>query len=159
MTKIPQILLVDDDPNLRKTLSDILKIKGYAVIAATDGASGITQAQQAAVNVALIDLKLPDMSGIEVMERIKANSPGTEAIILTGHASLESAVEATNKGAFSYLLKPYEIEDLLIHIRHAIARQRDQEEIRRLASFPTLDPNPLIELSLSGDVTYSISLS
>jgi putative nucleotidyltransferase with HDIG domain len=155
MAKIPQILLVDDDPNLRKTLSDILRLKGYAVFAAADGAAGIAQAQQTAVNVALLDLKLPDMSGIEVMERIKAGSPGTEAIILTGYASLETAVEATNKGAFSYVLKPYEIEDLLQHIRHAVARQQDQEEIRRLASFTRLDPNPVIELSLAGEVTYA----
>ncbi|HET7831832.1 MAG TPA: HD domain-containing phosphohydrolase [Gallionella sp.] len=155
MAKIPQLLIIDDDPNLRKTLSDILKIKGYAVVTAADGKGGIAQAQQSAANVALIDLKLPDMSGIEVMEKIKANSPFTEAIILTGYASLDTAVAATNKGAFSYLLKPYEIEDLLLHISHAVARQRDQEEIRRLASFPKLNPNPVVELTLSGEVTYA----
>ncbi len=154
MAKIPQILIVDDDPNLRKTLSDILKIKGFAVITAADGKEGIAQAQRTAVNVVLIDLKLPDMSGIEVMKEIKVNSPFTETIILTGYASLDTAVAATNEGAFSYLLKPYEIEDLLLHISHAVAKQRDQEEIRRLASFPKLNPNPVIELTLSGEVTY-----
>lgn len=100
MENIARILVIDDDPNVRKTLSGILHIKGYEVASAESGAAGMAEAQGAFVNVALIDLKLPDMSGIEVMEKIKADSPLTEAIILTGHASLDTAVEATNKGAF-----------------------------------------------------------
>jgi len=127
MRNNPRILVVDDDANLRKTLSDILKIKGYGVVAAGSGAEGIAEAERTVVNVALIDLKLPDMSGIEVMEKIKASSPLTEAIILTGHASLDTAVEATNKGAFSYLLKPYEIDKLLRHIHRALDRQQTQQ--------------------------------
>ena len=150
-----QVLVVDDDANLRKTLSDILKVKGYAVVSAANGAEAIAEAQRVAVNIALIDLMLPDMSGIEVMERIKSASPYTEAIILTGHASLTTAIEATTKGAFSYLLKPYEIENLLLHIHHALNRQQAQEEIRRLASFPRLNPQPVIEITSSGEVTYA----
>ena len=149
-----KILVVDDDPNLRKTLSDILRIKGYEVVAAGTGAEGIAAAARALVNVALIDLKLPDMSGIEVMERIKLATPLTEAIILTGHAALETAIEATNKGAFSYLLKPYEIDDLLLHIRHAVDRQHGQQEILRLASFPRMNPNPVLEVNAAGEITY-----
>lgn len=155
MKNIPGILVVDDDANLRKTLSDILRLKNYKVVAADTGAEGVAEAKRAFVNVALIDLKLPDMSGIEVMERIKTASPNTEAIILTGHASLTTAIESVNKGAYSYLLKPYEIENLLLHIRHALGRQQAQEEIRRLASFPMLNPQPVIELALSGEVTYT----
>ena len=155
MKNNPKILVVDDDANLRKTLADILRIKGYAVTAAANGAEAIAEAQRAAVNVALIDLMLPDMSGIEVMEQIKTGSPHTEAIILTGHASLTTAIEATAKGAFSYLLKPYEIEDLLLHIHHALDRQQAQEEIRRLASFPRLNPQPVIEITASCEVTYA----
>ena len=74
--------------------------------------------------VVLIDLMLPDMSGIDVMTKIRAAAPYTEAIILTGHASLDSAVEAINEGAFSYLLKPYDIEKLLRHIRRALDRRK-----------------------------------
>jgi len=154
MKNNPKVLVVDDDPSLRKTLSDILRVKGYEVAAAGTGAEGVAEAERAFVNVALIDLKLPDISGIEVMGRIKLATPLTEAIILTGHAALETAIEATNKGAFSYLLKPYEIDDLLLHIRHAIERQQGQQEILRLASFPRLNPDPVIELDSSGKVTY-----
>lgn len=150
----PVILVVDDDAHLRKTLSDILQLKGYEVVAAGSGAEGIEEAKRAFASVALIDLKLPDISGIEVMERIKAASPLTEAIILTGHAAMETAIEATNKGAFSYLLKPYKIDDLLLHIRHAVDRQQGQQEILRLASFPRMNPNPILEADAAGELTY-----
>ncbi|MDD5036889.1 MAG: response regulator [Methylococcaceae bacterium] len=150
----PRILVVDDDQNLRKTLTDILRLKGYELAVAKDGEEGIAQARQTFFNLALIDLKLPDMSGLEVMGRIKTITPMTEAIILTGYASLDSAIEATNKGAFSYLLKPYQVEDLLLHIRHGIDRQKAQEEILRLASHPRLNPNAVIALDLGGEVVY-----
>jgi len=154
MENIAKILVIDDDPNVRKTLSDILRIKGYEVSSAESGTAGIAEAQQGSANVVLIDLKLPDMSGIEVMEKIKTDSPLTEAIILTGHASLDTAVEATNKGAFSYLLKPYEVDKLLRHIHRALEQQQNQQEILRLASFPRMNPNPVIEVNAAGELTY-----
>ena len=154
MKKSARILIIDDDPNLRRTLSDILKIKGYEVATAEDGVGGIAEANRAVVNVALIDLKLPDMSGIEVMGQIKSGSPFTEAIVLTGYAALDTAVEAMNKGAFSYLLKPYQIDDLLLAVRHAVDRQQAQQEILRLSSFPQLSPNPIIEIDAAGEITY-----
>lgn len=154
MHKTPKLLVIDDDPNLRKTLADILRTKGYEVAVAADGAAGILQSQCDFVSVALIDLKLPDMSGLTVMSEIKTRSPLTEAIILTGHAAMESAIAATNQGAFSYLLKPYNIENLLQHIRLAVERQQGQQEILRLASFPRMNPSPLIELDTAGVLTY-----
>jgi len=154
MNNNPRILVVDDDANLRKTLTDILRLKGYEVAATETGAEGIAEAERAFVNVALIDLKLPDMTGIEVIGRIKLATPLTESIILTGHASLDTAVEATNKGVFSYMLKPYEIDDLLQHIHRALDRQQAQQEILRLASFPRMNPNPVIEVNAAGEVTY-----
>jgi diguanylate cyclase (GGDEF)-like protein/PAS domain S-box-containing protein len=154
MKTAARILIIDDDPHARKTLCDVLRVKGYDVVAAKNGAEGIAEAQRGFVNLALVDLMMPDMSGIEVMERIKAASALTEAIILTGNASLGTAIEATNKGAFSYLLKPYQMEDLLLHVRRGIERERAQEEILRLASHPRLDPNPVIEVGRGGQVTY-----
>ncbi len=149
-----KILVIDDDPGVRKTLCDILRIKGYEVASAENGAAGIAEARRIAANAVLIDLMLPDMSGIEVMEKIRAGSPLAEAIILTGHASLDTAVEAINKGAFSYLLKPYDIEKLLRHISRALERQRVQQEILRLASFPSMNPNPVLEVNAAGELTY-----
>jgi len=123
------ILIIDDDPSLRKTLADILKFKGYATLAAKDGAEGLACMQENTVALALIDLGLPDISGFDVLSRIKADHPSTAVIILTGNATVESAIEATNRGAFSYLVKPYEIEQLMLQIKRAIEKQQaDQEQ-------------------------------
>ncbi len=126
-----KILIIDDDPNLRKTLSDILKAKGYEAFAARDGSEGLAMVKGDAFNLMLIDLKLPDMRGLEVLERVKAGSPSTEAIIITGHATLESAIESTNKGAFSFIQKPYDIDQLLLHIRRAVEKQKAGDALRR----------------------------
>jgi two-component system cell cycle response regulator len=124
-----QILIIDDDPGLRKTLADILTANGYETAAAKDGREGLELLNRYSVNLALIDLGLPDISGIDLLERIKAGSPFTEAIVLTGNATLDSAIEATNRGAFSYIVKPYEPEQLLLHIRRAFEKQRAEENI------------------------------
>jgi diguanylate cyclase (GGDEF)-like protein len=149
-----KILVVDDDPNLRKTLADILRVKGYETAIAGTGTEAIAAAGKGGVSLALIDLMLPDMSGLEVMARIKAISPLTEVIILTGHASMDTAIKATWQGAFSYLLKPYNMDELLRVIRHGVERQQAKEEILRLASFPRLHPCPVIELDPAGEVSY-----
>ena len=125
------ILIVDDDPNLRKTLSDILRAKGYEAFAAKDGGEGLAMIKDHIFDIVLIDLKLPDMSGLEVLVKVKADHPHMEAIILTGNATLDSAIEATNKGVFSYLQKPYEIDQLMLQVRHAIEKQQAEEKIRQ----------------------------
>ncbi len=149
-----KILVVDDDPNLRKTITDILRVKGYATVIASTGAEGLAAAEKMDISLALIDLVLPDMPGLEIMARIKAISPLTEAIILTGNATMDTAIEATRQGAFSYLVKPYQMDDLLRNIKHGVERQQARKEILRLASFPRLDPSPVIELDSTGEVSY-----
>ncbi len=126
-----KILIIDDDLNIRKTLSDILKMKGYEVFTSVNGADGLDLIKRSPVNLAVVDLGLPDMSGLEVLNRIREGYSFIETIILTGNASLDSAIEATNKGAFSYLLKPYEPEVLLLHITRAIEKQQARETITR----------------------------
>lgn len=133
MNKQPKLLVVDDDQNLRKTLSDILRVKGYNIIAAGSGAEAVTALEGEQFSLAIIDLKLPDMSGLDLLERLKALSPLTEAIILTGNATLDTAIEATRRGAFCYILKPYQIDDLLMSIRHGVDRKQAQMKIRRLS--------------------------
>jgi len=149
-----KILVVDDDPNLRKTLADILRVKGYETSLAGTGAEAIAAMEKGGISLALIDLMLPDMGGLDIMARIKAISPMTEAIILTGHASMDTAIEATRQGAFSYLLKPYKMDDLFRDISHGVERRQAKEEIIRLASFPRLNPIPVIELDAAGEVSY-----
>lgn len=129
-TDKPSILIIDDDTNLRKTLTDILRAKGYETLAAKDGTEGLSLLRQHTVHLALVDLRLPDISGLEILSTIRAAHPHTEAIILTGNASLDSAIEATNKGAFSYLQKPYDMDQLMLHIRRAIEKQQTERLIR-----------------------------
>jgi len=126
-----KILIIDDDPNIRKTLSDILKVKGYEPSTAENGTNGLDLLKQFPVNLAIIDLGLPDIPGLEVLNRVKTDCPFIETIILTGNASLDSAIEATNKGAFSYLLKPYDIDQLMLHIKRGLEKQQAQKTIAK----------------------------
>ncbi|MBN1573896.1 MAG: PAS domain S-box protein [Deltaproteobacteria bacterium] len=130
MEKTVKILIVDDDPKLRKTLSDILKVKGYTTIDVANGKTALNKAESEAPSVALIDLKLTDISGIEVMKGIKKLSPETECIILTGYSSRETAVEAVNLGAFNYMDKPYDMEKLLLIIQRAVEKGESEKALR-----------------------------
>ena len=125
------ILIIDNDSHLRKTLADILKVNGYSALAAGNGAEGLALLEANAVDLALIDLGLPDISGLDLLSRVGAEHPPTAAIVLTGNATLESAIEATNRGAFSYLVKPYEIGQLMLQIRRAIEKQQAETALRK----------------------------
>ncbi len=115
----PTILIVDDDASLSKTLCDILRAEGYAPVAAGEGETALGRVEEEKPLVAVVDLRLPDMDGLRVMEEIKKRSPGTECIVLTGYASQASAIEAINLGAYSYVQKPYDVQQLLVTIRRA----------------------------------------
>ncbi len=117
-----RILIVDDDVSLRKTLSDILKVKGFAPVACETGKEALERITQEEIIIALIDLQLADISGLEVVRGIKERSPQTECILLTGHASQATAIEAVNLGAYSYFQKPYDLDQLLLSIRHAVEK-------------------------------------
>ena len=130
-TEQSKILIVEDDPALGKTLSDVLNAKGYMPTAVPRGEEGIKAAKEDNFSLALIDLKLPDMSGIDVLKALKKETPRTEVIISTAYASLDSSMEAVNLGAFSYLQKPYAIERLLLDIRRALERKRAEEALQK----------------------------
>jgi len=115
----PTVLIVDDDVSLSKTLSDILRAEGYAPVTAGEGETALGRVEEEKPLVAVIDLRLPDMDGLRVMEEIKKRSPCTECIVLTGYASQASAIEAINLGAYSYVQKPYDVQQLLVTIRRA----------------------------------------
>jgi DNA-binding NtrC family response regulator len=126
------ILLIEDNAGQRKTLLDILNAKGYETFAAADGAEGLSFLQNHPVDLVLTDLGLPDMSGIDILREVKAGYPDIQLIILTGSATFDSAVDATNLGAFSYLLKPYDIELLLLNIQRANEKRQAEEDRERL---------------------------
>ncbi len=130
MDKRNNIIILDDDRMLRKTLVDILSARGYRPLEAARGKVALAQLKEENPAVVLIDQKLEDMPGLKVLEEIKKLSPSTECIMLTGYASQASAIEAINLGAYSYIPKPYDMEQLLITISRALEKQETEEAIR-----------------------------
>ena len=126
-----RVLVVDDDPGLRKSLSDILRVKGHAPGAVDSGKTALERIKDEIPAVAVIDLRLEDMSGLEVMREIKKRYPSTECIVLTGHASQASAIEAVNLGAYGYMQKPCDVEQLVLTIRRAIEKREAEEALRK----------------------------
>ena len=118
------ILIVDDDRNFQKTLKDILKTKEYALFQAFSGKEALEISNRESIALIITDLKLPDNSGLEILQSIKEKSPNTEFIIMTGYASQKTAIQAINIGAFAYFEKPYDINQLLLSIQQALEKQQ-----------------------------------
>lgn len=125
-----RILIVDDDPNLRRTLKDILHFKGFEPLTASGGREAVAIAARESPAVALIDLRLEDMPGLEVLRRIKEHNDAIACIVLTGHASQRTAIDAVNLGAYSYVQKPYDVDQLLLTIRRASEKREADEALR-----------------------------
>jgi len=151
-----RVLVVDDDADLRKTLSDVLELKGYEPVGAATGRAALTRVKEVVVAVAVIDLRLEDMSGLDVLREIKRSSLDTECIVLTGYASQESAIAAVNLGAYSYVQKPYDMELLLLTIRRAVEKRKAEEERRESeqfnASLLNSAPHPMLVLTPDSSV-------
>jgi PAS domain S-box-containing protein len=128
--RLPRILLVDDDPNLLVVIGDILKAKGFEHVTVLTGGEALTQMEEQPIDVALIDLRLEDMSGLEVLRGIKARSPETECILLTGHASQNSAIEAIQMGAYGFFQKPVEMDQVLLSIQRALEKRQSAQDLR-----------------------------
>lgn len=125
-----KILIVEDNLNQSKSLSDIIRVNGYKPEIAVSAGETLSKMGTETPVVALIDLKLGNESGLEVIRAIKERSPHTECIVLTGHVSQSSAIEAIDLGAYSYLQKPYEMDQLLLTIERAIEKQLTEKAKR-----------------------------
>lgn len=121
-----RILLVDDEEDLVTFLSHRLLKRGYTVTATTSGPDAVDAVKKQKFDVVILDLKMPHMDGIEVLQVLKEDQPYLEAIMLTGHGSHESALEAGRLDAFRYLIKPYDFDELLVMIQEAYAHKRKQ---------------------------------
>jgi two-component system response regulator GlrR len=130
-----KILVVDDDSNFLKLIRMRLELAGYEVASALNEDEAIALAKEEIFAVSIVDLKLVRKDGISLMEEMHSLNPNMPVIILTAHGSIESAVEATKKGAFNYLNKPFNPEELLFQIERAIENQRLVSEVRRLEEF------------------------
>lgn len=123
------ILIVEDDASIRETLSTILQQKGYNTDTAKNGKEAIQKSKAKFFNLALLDIKLPDMEGTKLLKVIHENTPKMVKIMVTGYPSLENAVEALNHGADAYIIKPVKPEKLLALIEEKLEKQREAEKM------------------------------
>jgi len=123
------ILIVEDDASIRETLSTILQQKGYNTDTAKNGQEAIQKSQTKFFNMALLDIKLPDIEGTKLLTTMHENLPKMIKIMITGYPSLENAVEALNQGADAYIIKPVKPEKLLALIEEKLEKQREAEKM------------------------------
>jgi DNA-binding NtrC family response regulator len=128
MDQTARILVIDDDENIRKVLVAILEDEGYQVESAGTAKDGIEKTKKNFYNVALIDIRLPDMEGIELLTKIKDTTPKMRKIIITGYPTLQNAVDAVNKGANAYILKPFDVDKVLQTIQEQLKKQSEEKK-------------------------------
>ena len=126
-----RILIVDDDEGICRSLMLIFETKGYETETARTGKEAIEKAQGRFFNVALLDIRLPDMEGVELLAPLKEMHPDMALILVTGYASLETAVQALNEGASAYITKPLNLDEVLANVREALEKQRLIKEKRQ----------------------------
>ncbi|QEC44160.1 sigma-54-dependent transcriptional regulator [Pseudobacter ginsenosidimutans] len=113
------ILIIDDEKAIRKTLSEILSYEGYKIEEASDGEEGLKKFKERTFDVVLCDIKMPKLDGIEFLDKAREVNPDVPVIMISGHGTIETAVEAVKKGAYDYIAKPPDLNRLLITIRNA----------------------------------------
>lgn len=134
-----KILVVDDDLNILKVLRMRLESGGYTVVTASESQKAKGKILEENFDLALLDLKLSETDGIDLMKDLREVDPDLPVIILTAHGTIESAVEAMKEGAYSYVTKPFDYRDLLVQIRHGIETSRLSREVKRLQSLVRAD--------------------
>ncbi len=121
-----RILIVDDDENILRVEAAILKDKGYEVETAATGTEAIEKTERLHFDLMLVDIRLPDMEGTEVITRVHDTTPKIRKVMVTGYPSLQNAVAAVNNGADAYVMKPFDVEQMLKTVRKQLDLQ-DQE--------------------------------
>lgn len=128
------VLVVDDEKKLAMYLAKRLRAEGYEAEAVFDAASARAKMSELYPEVVLLDLRLPDADGSKLMEELRKEHPQAEFIIITGYGSIRSAMEAARKGAFDYLTKPFEPDDMVVSVRNALHSRSLDDEVRKLRS-------------------------
>jgi two-component system, NtrC family, response regulator len=131
------ILIVDDEKNYPLILSAILEDEGYETLAANSGSEALEKLSSSDVDLVLTDMKMPSMDGIELLEKIKTIDSELPVIMMTAYGTVEKAVEAMQKGAYNYILKPFDNDSLVLYVNKAIAMYRVIKENRRLRNAVT----------------------
>lgn len=128
-----RVLLVDDETEFVDVLAERLESRGFEVLKAYDGADALAKIEDKPLDIVVLDVQMPGWGGVDTLREIKQRKPLIEVIMLTGHATVASAVQGMKLGAFDYLMKPTEMKDLVEKILKAYKRKAEQEERIRQA--------------------------
>ena len=131
-TNMPKVLVIDDERAIRRTLKEILEFEKFTVDVAEDGPTGLEMLKDTSYDVILLDIKMPKMDGMEVLDHILQITHETPIIMISGHASIENAVEAIKKGAYDFIEKPLDLNRLLITLRNALDKTELVTETKKL---------------------------
>jgi DNA-binding NtrC family response regulator len=137
-----RMMLVDDEERFLSTTQKLLAKKGYEVLTASSGAEALEKLRIHNIHVVVLDVKMPGMDGIETLKAIKKTFPLVEVIMLTGHATVESAVEGLKSGATDYLMKPTDVKDLIQKAEEAFGKRQVLEEKIRVAQTRSFMKSP-----------------
>ena len=137
-----KILIVDDEEMIRDLCSHILALEGYSVTSCSNGAAALEETMRAPADLLITDIKMPGMDGLELFEKIKKLKPDLVTIFITGHGTLDTAIESLMRGVEGFVLKPFTQEELLTAVERAVTRSRLQKENIRLKALI-----PLFEIS------------
>jgi len=137
MTQTAKILIIDDDENIRKALTAVLEDEGYAVVTVDTARKGIEKTQTEFFHLALIDVRLPDMEGVDLLPKLRQTTPKIRKIIITGYPTLQNAAAAVNKGADAYVMKPFDVEKMLQTIKEQLKKQEEERTFseKKVAEF------------------------
>lgn len=137
MNKQARILIVDDDENIRKVQKAILEDNDYEVDTAATGSEAIAKTQKNHYDLMLIDIRLPDIEGTDLLIKVHDTTPKIRKIIVTGYPTLQNAIIAVNRGANAYIMKPFDVEKMLDTIKDQIEKQRKERKFseERVAEF------------------------
>ncbi|HEY7516549.1 MAG TPA: response regulator, partial [Vicinamibacteria bacterium] len=127
-----RVLIIDDEEEVRSSIKMIFEYEGYECILAANGQAGLKIAEKEEPDLVLLDIKMPQMDGMEVLKRLKSEENSPPVVILSGHGNVKTAVEATKLGAFDFIEKPPESDRILLVARNALSQRRLAEENRRL---------------------------
>lgn len=134
MSGKPSVLVLDDDDDVRMILSELLTFHGYRAICAENGKEALAKLKEEHPPVGIIDLMLPDIGGLEIIEKINRSYPDVKCIVLTAYASQDVAIKAVNLGAYSFLQKPYDADQLLLTIRRAFEKHEAEKDLAQKVS-------------------------
>ena len=153
-----KVLLVDDDPDVLEMTADLLRRNGYAIVTAQNGAEALERLQRDEIPVVVTDLRMPGMSGEQLLDTILQRHPNVQVIILTGYGTIPSAVEAIKKGAADYLTKPLSPDQLLLSLERLFERLRLEEENRQLREMLARQAGDAVILGESKAIRQVLSL-